>query len=351
MKAIGTLFTLFSIGMVVLLLAACCSPATSEPTLTAIFTSKPSATQTLGLTVTITPSMDATQQTWYSTASAIQKTELAASQQNWDEKKAKIAEFQVNCERVNDYYSELSPDENWAAVSCGNKINQTLIVQNRDGTQWVLDFKDFLSPEIPENIMGILGAKFWSLDSGYLFFTLGLGYDGGGDYCFPTSGDYGDYGLFRLDVNTGEWVVLIPSTNNFPGYEIEFSTNGKWYAATLNGITITDLQTGVTRSITTEGIVERLLWSPDGTSLAYSLASCDEIGVKSSETNIWNERESTKLIMDIDDQVLRPEYWVDDQTLRIISEKIRGLDTFYTIYLYDMHRETLIFTGTATPYP
>ncbi len=357
MNTTGIRLSIILTTFVILTLAACSGPVTVELTREATATQtqtppQPTSTRTPAVTLTPIPPIDLTQQTWYSTAAAIQKTERAVSQQNWDLKETQITEFSIDCERINLLYSQISPDGNWAAVSCGNKINQTLIVQKRDGTKWVLDFQAYLSPETHKDIMGNLGAKFWSPDSEYLFFTLGLGYDGGGDYCFPIPGDYGDYGLFRLEAKTGEWVTLIPSTDNFPGYEIEFSPTGRRYAASLDGITVSDLRTGETKSITTNGVVERLIWSPDGKSLAYSVASCDEGNVKSSETYTWNAvTNTTKLLMKADDQVLRPEFWVNHQTLRIIGEEHHGLDTFFTIYQYDIEQGNLLFTATATPYP
>lgn len=319
-----------------------------EPTATLV----PTSTQVLTASLTPIPTIDSTKQAWHATAIAIQATERAVSQQARDEKETQIAQFSIDCESINSYPSSISPDGKWFAASCGGKRDQKLVVQNTEGTKWILEFKDFLSPESPDEMPGSLAPKFWSLDGEYLYFTIGLGYSGGGDYCFPGHGDYGDYGLFRLNLKKGLWATVIPSTDSFPGYEIEFSPTGRRYAITTDGVRITDLQTGEVTKIETNATIERLSWSPDGKYLAYSVASCDEQSVISSSTYVWDtSTNQSQIVFKTDGIVLRPESWENNSMLRIIGEEILGGDAFYTIYEYDIQQGDLLFTGTATPYP
>jgi len=199
--------------------------------------------------------------------------------------------------------------------------------------------------------MGGLYPKFWSPDGEYLYFTSGIGYDGGGDDCFPSS--RGHYGLFRINLKTGSWTTLIPPTDSFPGYGIEFSLTGRRYAATIDGVMMTDLNNGDVATINVSGIVEGLSWSPDGVHLAYSVASCGEQSVQSSSVYVRDAltNQTQMLFVATDGTLLKPEAWIDNSTLRIEGGKRVDLDMLYTVYLYDITQNSLLFTNTATPSP
>jgi len=267
---------LFAFGLIISILAGCggylTTPEITRAPTTVVATMSQSvqSTSTPTLITNITPRPTLTlkpSQSWYFTAVAIQSTEKALRDSAQDNKATKIAQFPIVCE--DDPSDSISPNEEWLATSCGYKRDQTLIVQNQEGTKWILEFKDFLSPEVPIGIPGALIPKFWSLDGEYLYFTTVFGYSGGGNDCFP---GFGEIGLFRLNLKAGSWTTLIAPTFSFPGYEIEFLPIGRRYAVDMNGVTITDLDTGKINIIDTPGIME-FIWSPDGTQLAYSVAS------------------------------------------------------------------------------
>ncbi len=317
---------------------------TPEP----VNTLAPIPTPSLAASLTPHPTIDATQQTWRATAIAIRTADRAASEQSWNEKETQIAQFPAACEDMNFYSSNISPDGKWLAASCSYKSNQIFTVQSKDGKKWVLNFKDFLSPESPEGIPGSLSPKFWSPEGNYLFFTIELGYDGGGNYCFP---EYNNgYGLFGLNLSTGSWATVVPSTNSFPGYEIEFSPTGRRYAITIGGVMITDLQTGKVTTLDVNSRIQRLIWSPDGKYLAYSVASCNERSVISSSIYLWDTlKNQSQTLLTKDGTILRPELWSDSATLKISEEKISGPDALVTIYEYSILQDKMVLSGTATP--
>jgi Tol biopolymer transport system component len=295
--------------------------------------------------------MDPTKQVWYSTAIVVHETEraeyLAVHQQTQSVEATQVAQFPVPCGNKNS--KSVSPDGKWLATSCGYKSDQTLVVQNKDGTRWVLVFGDFVSPDSPEGISGGLSPKFWSADGNYLYFSIGLGYSGGGDDCFPDT--IGEYGLFRLNLRTGTWTTPIPSTDAFPGYDIKFSPTGRRYAADIDGVTIVDLKTGEVTQLDIPNAMD-LIWSPDGQYLAFSGAICGEERVESSSVYVWDAlTDQTQLLYTTENILLKPESWADSLTLRIRGEERIDLDTLYTIYVFDILSKSLLLTGTATPYP
>ena len=351
--------TVFFLGIALSILAGCGSGISSKPRVTeapfaVVTTQEPfNITTTISLSPQISilsasKTLNPTQQA----EQVIYQTETAESQrkqQIQDDNATKVAQFPVACDGK--HSGNISPNERWLATSCGSKSDQTLIVQNREGAKWVLDFKDFLSPNSPAGVPGALIPKFWSPDGEYLYFISTLGYSGGGNDCFPWY-DRGQYGLFRLNLKMGSWTTIIPATDSFPGYGIEFSPTGRRFAATINGVMITDLNTSEVTKIDVPGVVQGLSWSPDGIHLAYSAASCGEQLLQSSSAYIWDAltNQAQKLIA-TDEMLLRPELWSDNSTLRIEGEKYVSPHNLYTIYVYDISQDDLVFTGTATPYP
>lgn len=358
----------FTQGLVVVLLVACGGKPTLTPQTTAVLlavttTPKPSdsiptpypntPTSTLASTHTTsaipTPTMEATQSTWLATAIAIATSERATSNLAHANEATKAAQFPVACDGDSFPSGDVSPDGKWLASSCGYKRDQLLVVQNKAGTKWTLEFKDFLSPESSEGMPGTLYPQFWSPDGEFLFFATALGYSGGGNDCFP---GFGVYGLFRLSLATGAWTTFIPPTDSFPGYEIKFSPTGRRFAADLDGILIADLQIGEITQIDEPGVMD-LSWAPDGVNLAYSVAKCGEEEVYSSSIYIWNALTTQIQILTATEgrKVLRLESWSDNSTLRVREEKFVNRDGFYTIYVYDIIHKNLVSMGTATPSP
>lgn len=360
MRKIHKTKILFVFGFVTSVLAGCggylTTPEVTRAPTTVVTTTSQSvqSTSTPTSITNITPRPTLTlrpSQSWYFTAVAIQSTENVLQQQTQSAKETQIAQFPINCDDMDFYSSTVSPNGEWFAASCGYKRDQTLIVQNRVGTEWELKFKDFLSSESPDGIPGSLIPKFWSPDGEYLYFTTVLGYSGGGNDCFP---GFGEIGLFRLNLKAGSWTTLIAPTFSFPGYEIEFAPTGRRYAVDVNGVTITDLTTGEINMINAPGITE-FIWSPDGTQLAYSVASCGEQFVQSSSVYVWDAlTQQTLMLITMDDgTLLSPVSWGDNATLRIEGEKYNSVNgrTRLTIYIYDIAQDNLAFTGTATRSP
>lgn len=347
---------IFLIGSLVFLLAACGNKTLPVLTVTASPVAVATTQRPFIITATVSPSMqvaipgpsrtlDPTQQARRS----IYQTETADAklrEQLWNEKMTQVAQFPNVCDFSS--FDSISPDGDWIALYCDK--DQTMIVQNKQGAKWVLNFTDFLSPDSPEGMWGVLYPEFWSAEGQYLYFTIGLGYSGGGDDCFPVSAR-GDYGLFRLNIKTGVWVTMIPSTDAFPGYGIEFSPTGRRYAATINGMMITDLNTGEVINIDVSGVIQGFSWSPDGTHLAYSVASCGEdFSVESSSAYVWDAlTDQTQTLVSTNEMVLRNVSWSNNWTIRVEGEKYISTNTLYTIYVYDISQGNLVFTGTATP--
>jgi len=350
---------IFLTGLLLILLVACgnsveptlqqenpiiaTSTFTPKPTSTSFFYKSPTPTSTPNF-FTPTATLNPTQQIWLSTAIVIKETQQALDKQTREKTGKEIDQFPVGCE--DSYSFDVSPDTKWLATGCGGKYKSSLVVENKEGIKWVLEFKDFLHPSFEDGTPGGLGVVFWDPTGEYLYFTASVGWSGGGDFCFPRSG--GTLGLFRLNLKTGWWTTLIDRTNRFPGDKIRFSSTGKRYAVDINGITITDLQIGKVIQIDVGGIMD-LIWSPDGTKLTYSTARCNKEGfVIDSSLYIWDAlKNESRLILRVEKALLYPDSWDDISRLSISSEEYipEIQNTIYSLYEYDITQNELIFIG------
>lgn len=347
---------IFLSGFLLTLLIACGKPVENIVqeenliTVTSTFTKKPNITSTLLFSETPTPilftptaTLNPTQQIWLSTAIVIKETQRAVDEQAREKTGDEIDQFPLACGDSYDF--NLSPDARWLATSCGDRYDSFLVVQNKEGIRWILEFEDFLHPSFSEGTPGGLWVVFWDFEGEYLYFTASVGWSGGGDFCFSGGGALG---LFRLNLKTGSWTELIDRTDRFPGDKIRFSSTGRRYAVDINGITITDLQTGEVVQINVSRVMG-LIWSPDGTKLAYSTARCNAEGfVIDSSLYIWDAlKNESRFILKTEKALLYPDSWDNISRLRISSEEYipEIKKTIYTLYEYDITRDELIFIG------
>lgn len=242
----------------------------------------------------------------------------------------------------------ISSDGQWVSISCGYKGNRKLIVQNQDGVKWILNYADFVAPSI-EGFLGGFTPLAWSPDNRFFFFSKVIGYSGGGDQCFPGGGDYG---LYRLHLETGTVVTFIASDGqDFPGDKIRFSPTNEYYAVNRDGVTIRNIMSGKETKIDVSGVME-MIWSPDGKFLAFSVASCGETLVESSSIFVWDSSTNqTQVLLSTNEMLLRPQSWIDNSQLRFEGEKRVGHNNEYTIFEYNLTGSEMMFSGTATPYP
>ena len=248
-------------------------------------------------------------------------------------------------------YSEISPNGEWFAISCGYKRNQKLVVQNLEGIKWVINFSDFFDTTIDGE--GGFEPLAWSSDGRFFYFSKVFGISGGGNQCFP---GHGVYGLYRLHLKTGTLVTLIPSNrffpgNEFPGTEIKFSPTSGYYAVDRHGVTITNLHNDEIIVIDTSDVME-MDWSPDGRFLVFSTATCGEELAEFSSMYVWDSvTKHTEEIFSIQGMLLTPNTWISPSMIRFEGEAWDGIYYIYTLFDYDLAGNKMIFSGTATPRP
>jgi len=265
-----------------------------------------------------------------------------------DFKATEIAKFPVQCTYPNGYYSAISQDGNWLAISCNDNHDEIIEIVNRDGQHQVLQFKDYLSKEyiesgIPE---GSLHPKQWSPDGKFLYFAPSMSYSGGGGCLYATQGQ----GLYRINVDDGTVSAILPSlSTDTMGYFFAISPTGRRivYQGTGNP-TILDFKTGQ-QTILNMGMIGDPIWSPDGLELAYALCQVgneqNDCSVRKSDIQIYSvHNNSSRTIIELEKVALHIEGW-DGKILKILQRNEQCEESYL---LFDVSNNQWL---TPTPEP
>lgn len=251
--------------------------------------------------------------------------------------------FPTICE--NSQYELFSPDQHRLVRVCTydyQENNQTLEIVTKSGQEWVLQSKDYFTKEFKDNSdenkpygeIGLLPVN-WSTDGKYLYFGSKISIDADGPCFFG----FGDNGLYRIDVESGEVTTILYPSPSLEGYHYAFSPDGRWLAYGKGQPNILDLKTGKNYPINKDGSSYGFSWSPDSSKFAFvidnSTLAIFSIGSKSLNTLI-NEEGWCLNITPTDNQL----------RIEMYSEKDGG--TSDKKYLYDWTSGIII---QSTPIP
>jgi hypothetical protein len=319
---------------------------TIGPTRTHVPTFFPSPYYSPTPTPTFSPDqIISTSQSLYETVSATQTIDIA--------QEMIPTQFFVSCSPVDTFLSSLSPNGKWYAAVCGDfESDLYLIVQNSTGKRWELNYSDYLDPATYGVIPGVLNPEKWSDDGTELFFsTLSGGMDPEGEQCFVF---WPHYSLYRLSLETGEVTDIIKPDIQSSFFFFSFSPDEQFLASNHDGMTIVNLSTGASRLLNVNSPYS-FEWSPDGSMLAYSVATC-EPGVypakKSSVYVYYLGTGKTKKIKTIDGVVIKVVGWQDAEHIRIASQLVVKdeipRDYSYTRYIYDVVEEKYVIVSSSS---
>lgn len=255
----------------------------------------------------------------------------------------RIAGFSTTCDDSNKYFTSLSPEGNWLAISCGD---QTLQIYSKTGKQWVAQFKDYVANQhVIEGSAprGGLYPMHWTSDEMYLYFTPAINWSIGGTCYYGGVGE----GLYRFNLDNGTVVAILPLLKDFD-YDISFSPDGRWLIYNRGVPTILNLQTGKEIILPGGENVGDFTWSPDGSNLAY--AACQLLDfqtIKNSSIKIFSlETHHSKTILEIESGFLRIDIRDGNRVLKIYDFYTNPPDYLF----FDWSTEQLI-TPTLTPTP
>lgn len=225
---------------------------------------------------------------------------------------------------------EISNNEEWILVNCESNSKESKYVRVfrvDNSASWSISLDTF-----PWSMDGIdplssLASRLWSSDERSVYLRPGCCYDPTEHGVFVT-----DYGLYLLNLQTGELsVILSGENNNASPFSISISPDEKYLvyvdlANTPNILSTSKLQTGEEKAISLDEHFKDIgafVWSPDNNSLVF-VAVFD--GWESSSLYVLEMNSfALKTIVENDGRLLFPTskwdyrgnwgYWKDENTL------------------------------------
>jgi hypothetical protein len=247
------------------------------------------------------------------TATPITKVETSSARST---QLATFPSFPSGC-HVNDF--TVSSNGEWIADDECYLPDPTIVVIHESGTaHWELHYSDYYPHPDFANIF----IEHWSNDSRYLYFSIEN--TGSGGHCY-VGYDGSGFGLFRLDVQTGETSIVLPLKSGYERYTWSFSPTGRRfiYEQSKNTIGIWDLYTGEITSVLQlpENNIHAggFRWSQDGLKIIYTVAwldSNERYHFKLYLTDLTTN--STYVLMTPpDEKCIRASSWAEKDLLNI----------------------------------
>lgn len=334
-----TLLVIFS-----LFLASCSAPqATITPKGTATFLPTLILTPTQASSLTPTPNQTriAVEQLVTSTQSVFQ---------------TEVAKFPRLCPKDIPYFSDrrknFSPDDLWLSELCFSSQEGVVLTFSNKKTQvlWKMFYHDYI-PDI-DYADGGMSVLHWSNDSRYAYFYSWLGGDGG--ECFYEGYDTGA-GVFRLDLQTGKTIEMLPTNETFYWYGFSFSPTDRRfvYGIQAQNLMVIDIKTGKSIKVAHKKDFSQgggYVWSPDGLQFIYSTVKYlpDNVDRDGYTLRLVNAKTGVEqILLESKTNCYLAKKWETNNIL-----KIEYYDENYNraIMEYDINSNTII-SASASPSP
>ncbi|MFN8428216.1 MAG: hypothetical protein U0X93_00135 [Anaerolineales bacterium] len=267
-----------------------------------------------------------------------------------------IPQFSRFCEE-NFMSLEISPNQLWLADQCFSENEQSpiLTISNRQ-TQvlWKLILRDYMYVPAPDSLWYAgFSVIYWSGDGNYVYFASSTVIDGG--ECFMVSSlQHIGYGLFRLDLQSGGVVTILPLLDGSTNYIFSFSPLGNKlvYESHYLGVNILDVKSRKAIHVNSnmETVFERggFLWSLDESEFIYSTAFYGDNGPINYSLRLVNTTSgSERLLLESSNDCFVARSWTED---RVITIERYGDDRNRTLLQYDLD-SNIITESTATADP
>ncbi|MBL8089333.1 MAG: hypothetical protein JNJ43_03345 [Anaerolineales bacterium] len=323
---------------IIFILSACSSLQATEETdccLPVNFTAPaPTETQTPVATFTETPRP---------TLSPEEQAEIYAFE-------TKMAEYPSICNIGYPYH--FSPNGLWREEFCYSESDKSLVltVSNKNTKVfWKMLYKDYI-PKGDFVSDGGMSISHWSNDERYAYFNAHMSGSGGG--CFLAYNSDHGWGVFRLDLQTGNVEEILPVFDNrIVFYDFSFSPTDRRlvYRRSQEDIVILDMKTGSTLRVNHYKDFEDeggFLWSEDGLKFIYStgtftsnseIYSLRLVDVSTGDETMLLESESTTLVPG---NCYVAKEWKDSNTILIEQNQYTNQDIIETTLEYDLITNT-----------
>ena len=254
-----------------------------------------------------------------------------------DRQELSPSQFPRICER-DDINPNYSLDGLWMTELCYNEDDKSLIltISNKETRDlWKLLYRDYIPPMefVPDGGMAIAN---WSNDGKYAYFYSYANSSGGG--CFrPYS--LGGWGLFRLELKTGDVISILPIGNNeYIWYGFSFSPTNKHlvYGVNAKNFVVLDIETDKSFNINHKNRFDDgggFLWSKDETKFVYSTGTwtseSEDYSLRLVDANTGKE----EILLESDNSCFLAKEWKNENV--VLIEQIEPYDQKTTLE-YDL---------------
>lgn len=231
MEKTNRIYYLLATSIIVIAILPACRTSNSTSYITRTPTEK--VTYTPSKQITKTPELSETMEPTLAYWATAQEERFDSDNTRIAETKQAIFSLATNYPQLCGFQVEgvsISPDGNWIATDCRFDGDYFRVYQAHGNKIWDIPYSAIF--EYYPEFLGSVRILHWSVDGNYLYFANSSCC---ADIDAWTNGD----ALYRLNLQDGEWILLIPGSFNY----YSFSPNGQLLIYLLNN------QAGVNRPI------------------------------------------------------------------------------------------------------
>ena len=237
--------------------------------------------------------------------------------------------------------SILSPNGLWLVESCYSNIDQGVIMvlsENETQITWKLLYREY-SPKSDLVLDGGMRVAHWTKDGRYAYFLSFMNASGGG--CFMQNRISG-WGLFRLDLDSGETKTIVPLGEYFHWYVFSFSPTDEQlvFGFHAKDYKVLDITTGTTIPVNPVKSYDEgggIIWSEDGQEFVYSTVFDSADSGYETVVRLVNAQSGVEeVLLEDKDNCYVAREWKKDNILVV--------DSFDepTTFMYDLELRTVI---------
>lgn len=252
---------------------------------------------------------------------------------------------------LDDYYSatgRFSPNGLWLEEMCYSEEDQDLVLtlaSRQTQALWKFRYHDYI-PQLDFSPDGGMQVVRWSNDGKYAYFTSFLGGDGG--ECFYGNQLDTGSGLFRVDLETGQTVAILPLGDDYFWYSFSFSPTDRRlvYGARSWNLKVLDITTGQLIEVAHVSDFNHggsYIWSSDGLKFVYSTVISDAENVNYSVRLVNAQSGSERILLESPDDCFAATSWREDNI--VILQKGYG----EAVVEFDLNSNKIIRESKPTP--
>jgi WD40 repeat protein len=229
----------------------------------------------------------------------------------------------------------VSPDRNWIAMDCRYAGDFFRVFQTNENRIWDIPFSAIF--EFYPEFLGSVRALNWSGDGDYLYFA-------NRSCCADTDAETNGDALYRLNLQTGDWKLLISGIFNyywfFPdGQRLLYILNNQAGANNFVRLHLLDIKTGEEELMDVDNFEQAwVVWNHDGMRLALIAQTGDAYTDNRKFTLVVVDllQKKPQTIIPLTEDGLGVTAWSDDDILTINRSNVMEYNGDYVNFIREV---------------